>query len=114
MAQFVGQATALTLSSTDMSQATITSSWEDVRTAIAYALVANFPTGSSPTGTFILQLSNDQAVIVDYTGSDHAITATGNWAWNVGNVGYQYVRLKYTRTSGSGTLSATICKKVGD
>jgi hypothetical protein len=76
--------------------------------------------GSSPTGTFKLQVSNDYVPVsqtnsdpanavtswTDYTASSYAITANGDYMWNVTVAGYCWVRLKYTFTSGTGTLNA--------
>jgi hypothetical protein len=104
----------LTLSSTDMS-ANITSN------AIWLGHIANFAiqltfTGS-PTGTFKLQASNDEgandlkladASITNWTdvdGSDQAITEAGNHMWNVQNCGYRWVRVVYTFTSGTGSIT---------
>jgi hypothetical protein len=72
--------------------------------------------GSSPNGTFKLQISNDLANNVadvtnwiDLADSSYAITADGSYAWFIsGIIKVKFVRLVYTRTSGSGTLNATI------
>lgn len=74
----------------------------------------------SPVGTFKLQASNDhgmpdggqtpQALNVsnwtDVTGSSQAVSAAGNIMWNVENAGYTFVRVVYTVTSGTGTLTS--------
>ena len=75
----------------------------------------------SPVGTFKLQASNDAATEIegnsilsvnplanwtDITGSDQAIAAAGNHMWNVSDTGYSFVRVVYTRTSGSGSLTS--------
>lgn len=74
----------------------------------------------APVGTFKLQASNDpgmpdggqtpQAANVtnwtDITGSPQAISAAGNIMWNVENAGYTFVRVVYTVTSGTGTLTS--------
>lgn len=74
---------------------------------------------SNPNGTFKLQASCDvakqpnpteavqEAAVVnwtDITGSDQAVTASGNHMWTVENAGYTWVRVVFTRTSGSGVL----------
>lgn len=75
---------------------------------------------SNPNGTFKLQASNDpgqqinptkavqDAEVVDWTditGSAQAVTASGNHMWDVQNAGYNWVRIVFTHSSGSGVLS---------
>lgn len=84
-----------------------------------YALQLVF-TGS-PVGTFKLQASNDVGHIdsagssmqvsgitnwTDVTGSAVAVSAAGNVMWNAENVGYTWVRVVWTYTSGSGSLTS--------
>ena len=101
---------------------TINSLGIDLNQVVLYSIQAVF-TGS-PVGTLKLQISNDivnpiatgtQAVEVvnwtDYTGSSTPVTTSGNFVWNCLDVGYRWVRLVYTPTSGSGTLNATISGK---
>lgn len=69
----------------------------------------------SPIGAFKLQASNDPGVSAndyakavnwtDITSSTIAVTAAGNIAMNVVNAGYQWVRLVYTFSSGTGTIT---------
>lgn len=61
-----------------------------------------------PVGSLKLQISNDNSNWSDYTGSDYAVTTAGNVSWNVSNIGFQYIRVVYTRTSGTGSLSITV------
>lgn len=72
----------------------------------------------TPTGTFKLQASCDpipQARVevqtpinwTDIANSSYAVTAAGNYMWNVFDVGYNYVRVVYTDTS-SGASTAII------
>ena len=78
----------------------------------------------SPVGTLKVQLSNDIATPsngpdkslnvvnwTDYTGSSEAISASGTFVYNLLNSGYGWVRLVYTKTSGTGTLNATFRAK---
>lgn len=76
-----------------------------------------------PVGDFKIQISNDiveentiptqdpASNVVnwsDYTGSLQAAGgAPGNWTWLDKNAGYHWIRLVYTRTSGTGSVSAT-------
>lgn len=92
-------------------------------TAIYVGSVINYSiqlvwTGA-PTGTFKLQCSNDPGIpgnstIVsqrsniinwtDITGSSQTIASDGNHTWDVQNCGYDWVRVIYTSTSGTGIL----------
>lgn len=75
---------------------------------------------SNPNGTFKLQASCDPvqqptptestqtAKVVNWTdisNSSQVITASGNHMWAVENAGYNWVRVVFTRTSGSGVLN---------
>lgn len=82
-------------------------------------------TGSSPAGTFKVQVSNDPVVALpgssnpssnvvnwtDYSGSSLAITTTGSWVWDLNLMGYRWARLVYTRVSGTGSLTANFMIK---
>lgn len=74
----------------------------------------------SPTGTFGLQASCDpgspsaptdalRSVSVvnwtDVTGSNQAVTSAGNHMWRLDVVAYRWVRVVYTSTSGTGSLT---------
>jgi hypothetical protein len=104
------RAQSLTFNTTDMSQATCTSSWVEIQAAELVAIQVAY-TGS-PVGSLVLQGSNDQSVVtslVDTTyDSTIAVAAAGNSLWNLGNVGFPYIRVLYTKTSGTGTISGTI------
>lgn len=75
----------------------------------------------SPGGNFKLQASNDpgqpnaaseaQQVVgvtnwTDVLDSAQTISAAGNHVWTVENAGYTWVRVVWTATSGSGTLTS--------
>lgn len=74
----------------------------------------------SPVGAFKLQGSDDpgqanggqtpQAKGVtnwtDITSSSQSVSAAGNIMWDVANAGYNWVRVAYTVTSGTGTLTS--------
>ncbi len=93
----------------DMSQATLTSSSVDM-TEFAIGAIQAVYTGS-PVGTFKLQISNDNSTFSDYTGSSNAITVAGDFMWNLVDAGYSYVRLVYTKTSGTGSVTAKAVAK---
>lgn len=75
--------------------------------------------GSTPVGTLKLQISNDDPDVVgtsnviwtDYTGSSTDVNGNGNFLWNLLSLGFNCVRVVYTRTSGSGSLKITIMGK---
>jgi hypothetical protein len=74
----------------------------------------------TPNGTFMLQCSNDKGIEdkvggwnaagvthwTDITGSDQPITGSGDLAWSVENAGYRWVRLVWTRSSSTGSLTS--------
>lgn len=80
----------------------------------------------SPVGTLKIQISDaiatpslgpDQSLNVpaaswsDYTGSSQAVAASGNFTYNLLDAGYGWIRLVYTKTSGTGTINATFRAK---
>lgn len=75
----------------------------------------------TPSGDFKLQCSNDPGHIdgqtkavqarnitnwTDITGSSITVSAAGDITWNAENVGYLWVRVVYTRTAGTGSLTS--------
>jgi len=75
----------------------------------------------SPVGSFKLQASNDAGRIsansepnqyaavtnwTDILGSSQSITASGDHTWTGKGAGYLWVRVVYTRVSGTGTLTS--------
>ena len=99
--------------------ATINSSAVPLLQTWFYAIQVVF-TGT-PTGTFKLQGSCDpipQARVEvqtptnwsDIINSSIAVSAAGNLMWNVSEIGYNYVRVVYTDTSGgTSTAIITVC-----
>lgn len=69
----------------------------------------------TPVGEFKLQGSLDGGTPsnwTDITGSEESVTEAGDILWNAQGVGYRWVRLVYTSTSGTGTLTVyrSLCK----
>lgn len=73
-------------------------------------------TGSAPTGTFTVECSNDISHDVNggdvtnwttITGSSEAITTSGSFLYNFAPLCWYWVRVVYTRVSGTGTLQGT-------
>lgn len=108
----------------DMSQATLTSLVTIVQKISMLSYQVSWA-GSSPVGVISVQVSNDYAL-----AGDGSVKTAGSWSSltlaspaNVsGNTGVGYIdvpetgayaiRLLYTKTSGTGTLQATVCGKV--
>lgn len=78
----------------------------------------------TPVGNFTIEISNDICVVgltdpaenvvnwTTYTGSTQAAGGgSGSFMWNLCEVGYRWVRLKYTKSSSTGTASAIWCGK---
>lgn len=71
----------------------------------------------TPTGTLGLQFSNDiaqgGAAPTNWTAdSTQALSGSaGSYMWNIWPANYRWVRLVYTKTSGTGTLNATYVGK---
>lgn len=64
-----------------------------------------------PSGTFTLQVTNDQTTWTTIAGSASTVSAAGDIMWNIVDLGYPYVRVVYTRTGGDGTLNCTVFTK---
>lgn len=86
---------------------------------VNYSISAVF-TGS-PVGSLQLEVSNDKGLedkrlggwdstgVVHWTvdtQSPFAISAAGDVTWNVQNAGYRWVRVRWNRTSGTGSVTS--------
>lgn len=72
----------------------------------------------TPNGTLKIQCSNDvttNELLVtnwsDITGASAAITTAGNTFFNVDQVYFKWIRVTYTRTSGTGALDVNYFAK---
>lgn len=100
----------------------------DLNQIVACSIQAVF-TGS-PVGILKLQVSNEilppaasnsnpissnpAANVVnwtDVTASMVAVASDGNFVWDLPQMGFKWIRLVYTHTSGSGSLSASFSAK---
>jgi len=81
----------------------ITSSSQQLTNIFGYSVQAVY-TGS-PVGTIKLQASLDRTTWNDVSNSSTAISAAGSTLWNISDVQYPYLRVVYTRDSGSGVLT---------
>lgn len=91
--------------------ATFNSSSAKVSNVVGYSIQSVWSGGGSPVGTLKLQASNDDTNWSDITGATFSVSADGNNVFNVADCFYNFVRLVYTRTSGTGTLSASLVSK---
>lgn len=73
--------------------------------------IACLVTGTTPAGTFKLQWSNDGVNFDDITSQTRAITDVGYYVFNVSACYTKWVRLVYTRTSGTGAVTAVLSSK---
>jgi hypothetical protein len=94
----------------------------DVKNIIVGSIQLTF-TGS-PVGSMKLQCSNDvydylkqpgiQPAAVNWTDIDTttlSVTASGSIVYNLTSIGYDQLRVVYTRTSGTGVLNARMVGK---
>lgn len=91
--------------------ADITSTSYNIDSATAVAVQWVYSGAGAETGDLIIQGSNDNSTFstIDTT----SITTDGNKMVNLSNPGYSWIRLFWDRTSGTGTLTATINAKRG-
>ena len=100
----------------------ITSDPIDVRNLIVGSIQCDF-TGA-PDGNIRLQCSNDTSEFLkqpgiqpaptnwtDITGSVITISAAGNVMYNLTSIGYDLLRVVYTRNSGTGSLTVRMVGK---
>lgn len=67
----------------------------------------------SPVGTLVLQVSNSSTTdFVDLSETNNdttfAVSASGAKLWNVWAMSFNYIRVKYTATSGTGSFTARV------
>ena len=107
----------LTLSSHSMA-GNVTSNGINLINIYAFSIQVVWASGTSPVGTFKLQGSNDPVIFnsgqgegqptnwTDIDSSDKAISGTpGSILYDVTQASYRWVRIVYTATSGSATIS---------
>lgn len=77
--------------------------------------------GGSPVGTLVLEASNDDVhdppssdvdssamTFTEIADSAEAVSADGSVTWNVSGAYYLWVRVRWTKTSGTGSLVLSI------
>jgi hypothetical protein len=97
--------------------ANVTGSAVLVDQVYSYAIQA-VVTGTAPNGTLKAQFSCDdvpsEADIVswsDVSGATVSISATGTYGFLVEFAPYKWMRITYTRTSGTGAIDVNYCAK---
>ena len=85
------------------SSANVTSVQQDLGDQTDYSIQAAFSSGAS-TGTLTLEGSLDNTNYATIDNTSKSVTAGGVHIYNVTDGSYRYVRLKFTRTAGAGTL----------
>lgn len=84
----------------------------NVTNARGYSIQAVWTGGGSPVGTMSLQASTDGTNWSDISTSTLSVSGnSGNNIFNVKDVYYNFVRLVYTRTSGTANVSITLISK---
>ncbi len=68
-------------------------------------------TSATLAGDLTLEASNDGSVWSTISGSTVAVSGTGSTAWNHSDSYFKYVRIKWARTSGEGTITAILQAK---
>lgn len=105
--------------------ATITSDPFPMKNMTLMAVAVTVSSSSSPVGTIKLQACCDTGVgidgsmqgitglsnWVDITSASQAITADGTTLFDLRDVPYRWVRVVYTRSSGSGTMAVHVNAK---
>jgi hypothetical protein len=88
--------------------ADINSSSIDISESVGYC--AHFVWTGSPVGNVIIKGSNDNNNFVQVASQATAGTA-GQFLANVEHVHYRYLKVSYSRTSGSGSLTCHVSSK---
>ena len=105
--------------STNLADATITSLGIDIKNRHGISVILKL-TGS-PVGTLSVEASNDDTLDaskisadswVGISGMSQAVTAADSFMWNFALSHFRWIRFKWTKTSGTGTISlAEACVK---
>jgi hypothetical protein len=90
--------------------ANATSVQQDLADQTNYGIQAVF-SSATLTGTIELEGSLDNVAYGVIEGSSKTVTAGGTHIYNVSNGAYRYVRVKWTRTGGTGTLTVKVIVK---
>jgi hypothetical protein len=84
--------------------ATVVSLTKDLETLVGYSIQINW-SSSSLVGTFTLEASNDNVNFTAIANTSQAISgSSGTHIYNAVLFHYEYVRCRFERVSGSGTM----------
>lgn len=67
--------------------------------------------GATAAGTLRVQASNDGVVWTDLTFTDQVVAGPDSYLANLSGIFFQYARLAFVRTGGTGTLDADLYTK---
>lgn len=95
----------IALISTGNAGADYTSTQMDLGDILNLSIQVTF-SSATLNGSLKLQSSNDNTNYTDVTGSTQAIVSGASHMWSVVNATYRYIRVVWTWTSGTGTLSS--------
>ena len=89
--------------------ATFNGPWISVGELRGFAIDLVLAGGGTPGGAFKLQWTNDISVggSYDVASSSYTVTDDGSNGWQVVDPTYRFVRVVYTRTSGTATVSCS-------
>jgi len=75
-----------------------------------YSVQVDFSSGTL-NGTLTLEASNTNVNYVTISGTSQAIASGASHVYNVSGASYKYYRVKWTATSGTGTMTAVAILK---
>lgn len=90
----------------------IESKWYSIERAILFAIKLQF--SGAPTGTFAIEASMDKSDVVALSFPEGPVLAEGSADSHdimITEFPYNFVRIKYTPTSGTGSLDYKVCWK---
>lgn len=86
---------------------------KDISEIKGAAVQAVWSAGSTPVGATTLEGSLDDINYVTISGSSLSVSGnTGNNLYNIDSPNYKFIRLTYTASSGTGTMSVRISGKL--
>jgi hypothetical protein len=68
-------------------------------------------TGATAAGTFKIQASNDSVTWIDLPGLSSVVAGPGAVFWNMASIFFQYARLVFVQTGGTGSVDANVFAK---
>lgn len=84
----------------------------ETKEAKTIAIQATWSGGGSPVGNMEIQGSLDNVNFTRIQGTVIAVSGnSGSNGWNIQNLGFAYIRLRYVRTSGTATVNVKIAGK---